>query len=121
MRLVLDQDPQILTVRAYSRGEVMVGSERLCAPFILSAERLIRDWPVRSATELDLAALQPLLDLHPQVVLIGAEGGLGAGAAWRSQLLARQVAVECMDLGAACRTFNVLAQERRAVVAGLFP
>jgi uncharacterized protein len=121
MRLVLEQDPQILTVRSYTRGEVVVGDERLQAPFIVSADRLIRDWPVRSAGELDFAALGLLLELQPQVILIGADAGLTPGAPWRSQLLARHVAVECMDLGAACRTYNVLAQERRAVVAGLFP
>jgi uncharacterized protein len=119
MRLVLEQDPKILTVRSYTRGEVEVGGERLRAPFIITADRLIRDWPVRSAAELDLAALQPLLALHPQVVLIGAEDGIASGAPWRSQL--RHVALEVMNLGAACRTYNVLAQEKRAVVAGLFP
>ena len=118
---MLEQDPQILTVRSYTRGEVVVGNERMQAPFIVSAGQLIRDWPVRSVGELDLAALEPLLGLHPQVILIGADEGIGSGAAWRSQLLARHVAVECMDLGAACRTYNVLAQEGRAVVAGLFP
>lgn len=110
-----------MTVRSYTRGEVQVGAERLHAPFIISAERLIRDWPVRTTAELDLAALAPLLELAPQVVLIGSDGGIDPGAPWRSQLLARSVAVELMDLGAACRTYNVLAQERRAVVAGLFP
>ena len=118
---MLEQDPQILTVRSYTRGEVVVGEERMQSPFIISAERLIRDWPVRSAAELDAAALEPLLEFHPQVILIGADAGIAPGAAWRSQLLARHVAVECMDLGAACRTYNVLAQERRAVVDGLFP
>lgn len=118
---MLEQDPQILTVRSYTRGEVDVGGERLRAPFIIMAERLIRDWNVRTPAELDLAALQPLLELRPQVVLIGADGGLAPTAPWRAQLLARHIAVECMDLGAACRTYNVLAQERRAVVAGLFP
>jgi uncharacterized protein len=43
------------------------------------------------------------------------------GAALRRMLEARGVALEVMNLGAACRTYNVLAQERREVVAGLFP
>jgi uncharacterized protein len=120
MRLVLEQDPQILTVRSYTPGEIDIGGERLRAPFIVTADRLIRDWAVRSPSELDLAALEPLLELRPQVVLIGAHGGI-APAPWRSQLHSRHVAVEFMDLGAACRTYNVLAQEGRAVAAGLFP
>jgi uncharacterized protein len=121
MRLVLEQDPQILTVRSYRPGAIEVGGERLHAPFIISAERLVRDWAVRTPAELDLAALQPLLELLPQVILIGASGGFAAPPPWREQVHARNVALEFMELGAACRTYNVLAQERRAVVAGLFP
>src|SRR6476646_365844 len=105
MRLVLEQDPQILTVRSYTRGEVDVGGERLRSPFIVSAERLIRDWRVRSAAELDLAALEPLLELHPQIVLIGSDAGVVPGASWRSRRLTRQVSVESMDLGAAGLTY----------------
>ncbi len=37
------------------------------------------------------------------------------------QLAAREISLEVMDLGAACRTYNVLAQEDRAVAALLFP
>ena len=48
--------------------------------------------------------------------------GAGApGGALRRSVEARGVSLEFMSLGAACRTYNVLAHERRAVVAGLFP
>jgi len=44
-----------------------------------------------------------------------------AGSTLRRSVEARGVSLELMSLGAACRTYNVLAQERREVVAGLFP
>jgi uncharacterized protein len=122
VRLVLDADPQILTVRAYAPGEIDVAGQKLRSPFILSAARLITDWAVRSVTELDLTALEPLLALRPDVVVIGADGAdLPVTGPWRRAVEARNVAIEVMNLGAACRTYNVLANERRAVVAGLFP
>jgi uncharacterized protein len=121
MRLVLDSDPQILTVRAYARGEIDVGGRKVHAPCIVSSARLITDWPVPSAQALDLAALEPLLALHPSVVLIGADEVVPSAGVLRRNLEARGVALEVMNLGAACRTYNVLAQERREVVAGLFP
>jgi uncharacterized protein len=122
MRLVLDTDPQVLTVRGYAPGEIDIGGEKIRAPCIVSAAQLITDWPVSSAATLDLAALAPLLALHPTVVLIGADSAdrLAAGALRRA-LETRGVALEVMNLGAACRTYNVLVQERREVVAGLFP
>lgn len=122
MRLVLDTDPQILTVRGYARGEIDVAGQKIRAPCILSSARLITDWAVQSAAALDLAALEPLLALRPSVVLIGADAAdVAAAGALRRALEVRGVAFEVMNLGAACRTFNVLAQERREVVAGLFP
>jgi uncharacterized protein len=121
MRLVLDSDPQILTVRAYAPGEIDVGGRKIRAPCIVSSARLITDWPVQSAPALDLAALEPLLALHPNVVLIGTDEVVTSAGALRRKLEARGVALEVMNLGAACRTYNVLAQERREVVAGLFP
>ena len=122
MRLVLDSDPQILTVRAYARGEIDIGGHKVHAPCIVSSVRLITDWAVRSAASLDVAALEPLLALRPTVVLIGAdEVTLEASGTLRRALEVRGVAFEVMNLGAACRTYNVLAQERREVVAGLFP
>ncbi|MDE2219019.1 MAG: Mth938-like domain-containing protein [Gammaproteobacteria bacterium] len=124
MRLVLDSDPQILTVRRYGPGEIEVAGQVLRAPCILSPARLIADWTASSAAELDEAALAPLLALRPTVLLIGSDAAVEGGAlsgALRRSIEARGASLELMSLGAACRTYNVLAQERREVVAGLFP
>ena len=120
MRLVLDNDSQGLRVRSYAPGLIDIAGQQVRAPCILSAARLITDWAVRSAAELDEAALAPLLALRPTLVLIGADDA-PAASSLRRAIQARGVALELMDLGAACRTFNLLAQERREVVAGLFP
>jgi uncharacterized protein len=122
MRLVLDSDPQILTVRAHAHGEIDIAGQKIHAPCIVSSTRLITDWAVSSAASLDLAALEPLLALRPTVVIIGADDAdVATSAALRRTLEMRGIAFEVMNLGAACRTYNVLAQERREVVAGLFP
>ena len=125
MRLVLDTDPQILTVRRYGAGEIEVAGQVLRAPCILSPARLITDWAVRTAADLDEAALAQLLALGPAVLLIGSDApGAGvarAGSTLRRSVESRGVSLELMSLGAACRTYNVLAQELRLVVAGLLP
>jgi uncharacterized protein len=43
-----------------------------------------------------------------------------ASAAVRDEFARRGVGLEVMQLGAACRTFNVLVQEERRVLAALF-
>jgi uncharacterized protein len=77
---------------------------------------------VTALATLSPADLDPIWALQPQVVLLGT--GLRQrfpSAALRLAFAERQVALEPMDLGAACRTYNVLVQEDRAVVALLFP
>lgn len=122
MRLLLDNDSSINTVRAYQRDEVVIGARRLRAPCIVSATQLITDWPVESIAALTLEQMDPLLRLSPRIVLLGTvEASPRAPAPVRRALEARGIALETMELGAACRTYNVLAQERREVVAGLLP
>jgi uncharacterized protein len=120
MRLVIDSDLRILTIRGYSAGEILVGEQRLRAPFIVSPQRLIEQWPVQSIATLNGEQLAPMLALQPRVVLLGSlRLGERPPAALRRLLELQGIALECMELGAACRTYNVLAQEGRAVAAGL--
>jgi uncharacterized protein len=122
MKLVLETDSRIHTVRSYRVGEIIIGEQRLTAPFIVSPAQLIADWQVESLRSLNLAQLQPLLALQPRIVLLGSPGSNEfAPASLRRTLEARGIALECMELGAACRTYNVLAQEGRLVAAGFIP
>jgi uncharacterized protein len=122
MKLVLDTDPEILTVRRYAPGEIEIAGQVLRSPCIVSAQRLITDWQASAVSALDLGILEPLLELQPRIILLGSDAPEArAATALRRALEARGIALEVMNLGAACRTYNVLAQELRAVVAGLFP
>jgi uncharacterized protein len=119
MRLLLDNDSTIVTVRSYGPTELLIGSARyrhscVVCPTAVSA------WPMTALESLDVAALAALLDLQPQVVLLGINASSPrAPLAVRRALEQRGIALETMELGAACRTYNVLATEGRAVVAGL--
>jgi uncharacterized protein len=122
MRLVLDTDPEILTVRRYAPGEIEIAGQLLRSPCIVSARQLITEWQASAVNTLDLNILEPLLALHPGIVLLGSDAPEArAPGELRRALEGRGIALEVMSLGAACRTYNVLAQELRAVVAGLFP
>ncbi|MCC7461333.1 MAG: hypothetical protein IT480_02605 [Gammaproteobacteria bacterium] len=122
MRLVLDSDPKIHTIRRYGPGEIVVGAQVLHGACIVSATRLVAPWAAQSPSTLDEAQLAPLLELRPSVILLGAGAGeLPAPRPLVMLLQRRGIGVESMGLGAACRTYNVLVHEGRAVVAGLFP
>jgi uncharacterized protein len=122
MRLTLDSDPTIHLVRRYGEGEIVVGEQRIARPLIITPKRLVLDWTAPSFSELAPPHLEALFALGAEVVLLGAgETQLFASAAVRERFRTRGIALECMTLGAACRTYNILANEQRAVAAGLFP
>jgi uncharacterized protein len=119
MRLLLDKDSTIQTVRSYSAAELVIGASTYRRSCIISPTQ-VSDWTVTSLQQLTPAALAPFLALKPQVVLLGVcATSPRASAAVRRELEQRGIALETMELGAACRTYNVLATEGRAVVAGL--
>ncbi len=80
----------------------------------------VQAWPVAALADLTEAHFLQILGLQPELVIVGS----GARqrflpAALLRPLLERRIGVETMDTPAACRTYNVLVSEGRAVVAAL--
>ena len=122
MRLVLESDPRLNLVRSYGEGVIVIGEQRITHPCIVTPRTLLLDWAARSVEELSEGELEPLWGLSIDILLLGAgERAAWPSAALRSALRTRAIALECMNLGAACRTYNILANEQRAVAAALFP
>jgi len=122
MRLDEATGQTIHLIRAYAADVITVGTQQLTGPCLISPATLIAQWFSGELADLGEAQLELLWPLAPEVVLLGTRSpGQRAPAAVRSAFSQRGVALETMDLGAACRTYNVLAQEDRAVAAALFP
>jgi uncharacterized protein len=122
MKFTLDSRDDINLIRGYAQGEVRIGEQVARAPCIVSAAQLILDWAVRDVATLTAADLAPIFELQPDVVLLGTgpKQTFPAGGV-RQAFAVRNVGLEVMDLGAACRTYNILVQEERRVAAVLFP
>jgi uncharacterized protein len=80
----------------------------------------VQTWIPKNKGELAPEHFESLLKFAPEVVIFGSGRSFWmlSPSLYRS-LVARQTGVESMDTAAACRTFNVLAQEGRKVVAAL--
>ncbi len=81
-------------------------------------------WEVAGLADAVLETLAPLLAAEPPIetLLIGTGARFHpAPRALKAALAARRIAVESMDTGAACRTYNVLLAEERRVAAALLP
>ena len=121
MKFTLESSTRVNLVRAYSRAELQIGAERVRSSCIVSADRLISDWAPARLDELTPEHLTEIFALQPEVVLLGTgERQHFPPAHIRAAFAARGVGLEVMDLGAACRTYNILVQEERRAVAALF-
>lgn len=109
------------TVRSYGANGVTIGETLHALPLLLTASTVDASFSAAAIDALASEHIERVLTHAPEIVIAGSLGGLRhAPAAVRHAFESRRVALECMDLGAACRTFNVLVQEDRAVVALLF-
>jgi uncharacterized protein len=122
MKFTLDARSGVNLIRAYSASELRIGERIVARSCIVTADTLITEWkPTAPGDEMSLADLAPLFALNPQIVLWGTSKSEQAPSmSVRAALAQQAVALEVMDLGAACRTFNILVQEERRVAAALF-
>src|SRR5687767_7345127 len=121
MKLHEHVPPHINLVGCYGAGGVEVNGRLLTRPLILTPGFLVENW-IDDATGLTPECLAPIWAQEPRILLLGGAGfATDQLKALRRMLTAREVALEVMDVGAACRTYNVLAQEERPVAALLFP
>lgn len=119
MQLNLERPDYDFFLRGADGASALVNERRLERSFILSPRTLVENWPVTDVTTLAPEDLQPLLELEPELVLLGS----GAAQAFpppatMAACLSRGIGLETMTNAAAARTFNVLASEGRRVVAG---
>jgi uncharacterized protein len=118
MQLTEHRNEQQLFVRKADAQSVSVIDRVFTTSFVLSANEAVADFPARTVAELDADAIEKILALKPEVVLLGT----GARTTFPSQavlgeFLKRGIGLEAMDNGAAARTFNVLVGELRNAVA----
>ena len=104
----------------YGAGYVEVNGRRYASSLVVSAERLVVDWPATSVDSIGADHLAAILELKPEIAIIG------TGSTFRFPDPARlaplhqaRIGVEVMDTPAACRTYNILLAEGRGVVAAL--
>ncbi len=119
MQLNLEHPDHQFLLRGADGSQARVNDRLLASSFIVAPDRLIEDWPVTDARTLVAGDLQALLDLDPEVILLGTgHTQVFPSAAVMAACLGRGVGLEAMTNAAAARTFNVLAGEERRVVAG---
>lgn len=107
-------------IEAYSQGQVTINKTVYCNSLILTPAQINTDWPPTNVQELEADHLDQLLNYNPEVIILGiGKRNRLLPPALTKTLIDANIGYEVMDTAAACRTFNILAAEERAVVAGL--
>jgi uncharacterized protein len=107
-------------IRRYGADFIAIGEEEIRASCIVGASTLIRDWPPRDVSALSTEHLAPLFEYQPEVVVLSTGPRQQfPRAALRAEFAMRRIGLEVMEVGAACRTFNVLLSEERRVLAAV--
>jgi len=107
-------------VTSYAPDHVAVNGVRYSASLILRPEALLPSWAVADAAQLRVEDLEWIRERPPEILLLGTGSRqvFPARAVWR-ELRMEPWGIEIMDTAAACRTYNLIVAEGRAVAAAL--
>ena len=92
---------------------------KITGSLIITPELLIQDW-LKDALNLSKHDMRRVIEVQPEVILLGT----GETMKFPNNEIMRlcyqeNIGIEVMNTAAACRTYNVLAAERRKVAAAL--
>ena len=99
---------------------VEINKQRHTSNLIVMSDKLILDWQATDFISLSVADFAQILDLKPEVVLLGTgEKHQFLHPKIAQKLTENSIPLECMTTAAACRTYNFLMSEGRNVAAAL--
>ncbi|HRD68554.1 MAG TPA: MTH938/NDUFAF3 family protein [Legionella sp.] len=106
-------------VQGYSDNKIQINSIIYENSLIVSREEIITDLTIKNIQDMDESFMDLLLKTNPELIIIG-HRQLGKFPPMNivTKLSQKQIGIECMEFGAACRTYNILLGEMRSVVAG---
>ena len=123
MQLNLERPTQpniIRRINADANGcQILIGETVLTQSFILTPESFDL-WEVTKISQLESHHFQQLSQLTVEVVILGTGATIEfPQPALSKALMEKHIGLEVMDTLAACRTYNILANDDRKVAAAL--
>lgn len=118
--LNLDDNQSAFQIRSYQPGRIQINEQIFTASVIVTPVALINHWAPQSVDAITAQSLAMLIEMKPDIVLIGTgQTHCFLAANVYGNLINAGIGVEMMETAAAARTFNALTAENRHVVAAL--
>ena len=120
MKLHLTQAEDKNLISGYGQGWVQIAQTRHQHSLLVLPNQIIPEWGTSTAGALTEAHFEAIAALNPEIVLLGTGSKIQFPhpRLWHC-LVNAGIGMECMDTGAACRTYNILMAEGRHVAAAL--
>lgn len=123
MKLYQDKHANTNVITGYGDDHVMISKTRHEGNVLVSAGRIVGDWAPQAGGDLAGLTAEDLAraaELGAEILIVGT----GRRQRFPQPPLLRglveaRIGFEFMDFAAACRTYNILVAEGRAVVLGL--
>ena len=120
MKLHAERTEGTNAISRHGPGGVLVNGVEHTASVVVPWQGPVQRWHVPAFESLTAEHFAQLAALKPELVIFGSGPRIRFPApALLRALHERRIGVETMDTAAACRTYNVLLAESRAVVAAL--
>lgn len=108
------------TVTAHGEGYVAINGQRHSGSLIVQPDSIDAEWQVTDITSLTSAHIERLLATGADILILGTgKRQHFPPLALLKPVIAAGRTVDVMDTSAACRTYNILMSEGRAVAAAL--
>jgi uncharacterized protein len=100
--------------------QVWVNGQAHASSILVPWQGAVQPWGVNRFEDLQAMHFEQMLSLKPELVIFGSGARIRfPSPALYPALINARIGIETMDLGAACRTYQVLASEGRSVLAAL--
>lgn len=120
MLLTQEENASIYMIKEVVLDAVTVNDDMYTQSLIIMPKKIITPWRPRTLHDVMLHDFDSVLDENIEIILlgVGSQGGRLSPEIY-ANVLAKKVAIECMSLAAAARTYSILSAENRAVAAAM--
>ena len=119
MNIILENPDATHFVKRYTSGRVELNTGEYTQSILIHQDKVV-SWCVWGIEQLDSKEIEAIVKLKPELVVLGTgEKQVFPEHAVLASLYNAKIGIEIMTTEAACRTYNILADEGRNVLAAL--
>jgi len=111
---------KVQSISGYGPGWIGIGNEKITRSVVIGSRGERFDWACSRFEDLSAEHFAQLAALDTELIIFGSGTRLRFPQGhWIKSLIDKQTGLETMDTQAACRTYNILADEGRNVAVAL--